>query len=160
MATKRKPKKEDLTFILGAVGIGTSLVKNGYAKMRYSMMGNRIEDIKVKKIVKGTSKAPSLSVSKSSFVTARLNSLPLGGNAETWIIEAANDERYLIGQGNLSLKRTMKVGEVYRCKVFGDPDWGIPKIVEMIGNVKELSDDAESNPDSNIDDTLVLGEDD
>lgn len=156
MATKRKPKKEDLAFLVGAVTVGASMAKNAYAKARYSMKGNRLEDIKVKRIVKGTSKAPSISLSKSMFINARINSLPLGGNPETWIVEAVNGDKFLIGTGNLSLRKEMRIGETYRCKVFGDPDWGTPKIVEMIDNIKNLNEDGASDE---ADDTLILGDD-
>lgn len=140
----RKPKKDDLTFIAGAAALLVKGGKAAYEQAKYAMGGTRVETFTVKKITKGTkTRTPSLSGVRPTFLGVRLSGISLGTSSDTWIVESEGGSQYLIAKGNLSLKKIMRVGETYTCKVYGDPDWGIPKIVELLGSGDTVVPEAE-----------------
>ncbi len=145
----QKDSLDKLAAVVTLGVLGLAGVSNGYRAVRYRLKGARDEEITVAKIyAEKSNRGPKLKVSGSSLIKTELLNIPLGGNSEQYIVENDQGECYLIGQGNLHLRQTMKIGETYRCKVIGDRDWGLPRIVSCYGKIVESD---EVNLDESID---------
>jgi hypothetical protein len=126
MTKKRSPR--EITSWISAITFGVNAAKKGYETIRYNIGGTRVEDITVKKIVSNRTSQPRLKVGGVNLIRAEISGVPLGSGGG-WIVHASNGLEYLIPKGKMNIKSLLEVGKTYRCRVFGDADWGIPKIL-------------------------------
>lgn len=145
-----RAQRRSATDIAALIGLGATAIagaKTAYEKARFAMGGTREERITVKRISQHRVPKGALRVGRTSLakmgIPVSFSGVPVGNPGTDWVVTANDNSQYLITSGHLEFKNHLKVGQTYRIRVCGDPNWGIPKIVHVFTTAD--SDDDEQD---------------